>query len=104
MTILISSKKDGFRRCNMAHPKGPTPYADDHFTDKELDVLGADPMLKVEYLADDSVAETPAPEEMTVAELKALLDTLDVDYTAGAKKAGLVDLVKQHTAEPPAEE
>ena len=45
--IKITSKKDGFRRCGVAHPKGPTEYKDDRFDKNELAVLKAEPMLVV---------------------------------------------------------
>lgn len=52
---------------------------------------------------DAIIAEAPPIEEMTKAELKALLDNLEVEYPSDVKKADLVELVKANTAEPPAE-
>jgi HeH/LEM domain len=58
----------------------------------------------VRMTVDDAViAETPPIDDMRVAELKDLLDKLEVDYPSDALKADLVDLVKTHTAEPPEE-
>ncbi len=48
MTIRITSRREGFRRCGVAHPKGPVEYPDNKFTDKELKALKAEPMLTVE--------------------------------------------------------
>ena len=45
--IVIESKKDGFRRCGIAHPTVPVSYPDDRFTTEELDALQAEPMLIV---------------------------------------------------------
>lgn len=45
--IVITSKKHGFRRGGIAHPKGPVEYPDDRFTAEELAVLEAEPMLTV---------------------------------------------------------
>ncbi|WP_319521662.1 HeH/LEM domain-containing protein [uncultured Desulfosarcina sp.] len=52
---------------------------------------------------DGVIAETEPPEKMTVPELKDLLDKLEVEYASDAKKAELLELVKKHTGEPPAE-
>lgn len=46
--IRITSRKEGFRRCGIAHPAAPAIYPDDHFTDEELARLVAEPMLVVE--------------------------------------------------------
>ena len=45
--IIITSKKHGFRRCGVAHPKEPTEYADDVFTPEQVETLQAEPMLTV---------------------------------------------------------
>jgi hypothetical protein len=53
MTIRITAKKDGFRRCGVAHPSTATVYPSDRFGKKELDILKAEPMLVVEEIADE---------------------------------------------------
>ena len=50
--IRIRSKKDGFRRCGMAHPAGPVEYPNEKFTPAQLKVLKAEPMLWVEEIPD----------------------------------------------------
>jgi len=50
--IRIISKKDGFRRCGVAHPETATDYSDDKFTKKELERLKNEPMLIVQKLPD----------------------------------------------------
>ena len=103
--IVITSKKDGFRRAGMAHSDRPRKYPDDHFSDEQMEALRNEPMLVVqEGLPDDGViAESKAMDKMTVPELKALLDKLGVGYPADAKKAALVELVQANTDEPPQE-
>ena len=101
--IEIKSKRDGFRRCGVAHTKEPVEHADDKFSEEEIAVLKADPMLTVMHIEDKVIAETPALSEMTVAELKELLTKLKVSYDNKATKAVLIDLVKANTAEPPVE-
>ena len=53
--IRIQSKKQGFRRCGIAHPEAPTDYKDDFFSEKQLAQLKAEPML--------IVLEVPNPEK-----------------------------------------
>jgi len=48
--IRIKSKKDGFRRCGIAHPKEAVQYPDDRFSEKELAILKAEPVLIVEIV------------------------------------------------------
>lgn len=48
--ILITSKRHNFRRCGAAHPKDPVEYPGDRFTANELEILKAEPMLKVEII------------------------------------------------------
>jgi hypothetical protein len=45
--ITITSKKDGFRRCGIAHPGASTTYPDDAFSAKQLKILQGEPMLTV---------------------------------------------------------
>ena len=48
--IRITAKKDGFRRCGIAHGKEPVEYPNDRFSPAQLDQLQAEPMLVVETL------------------------------------------------------
>jgi hypothetical protein len=50
--IRIRSKKDGFRRCGIAHSEKPVDYPDDRFSKKQIAELKAEPMLFVEELPD----------------------------------------------------
>ena len=52
--IRITGKRDGFRRCGVAHPAAETVYQDKRFTKAELAVLKADPMLTVTVVEDDA--------------------------------------------------
>ena len=60
--IVITSRKDGFRRAGIAHPARPTGYPDDFFSDEQLRLLEAEPMLTVakEPDASDSSPEVGA--------------------------------------------
>ena len=52
MSIVITSKRDGFRRCGIAHPSRPTPYPDDYFTEEQLEALSKEPQLILAYAED----------------------------------------------------
>ena len=54
MPIRITSKRDGFRRCGIAHT-GTEVYPDDRFTPAELAALQAESLLVVDILRE------PAP-------------------------------------------
>ena len=72
MTIVITSKRDGFRRCGIAHPGKPTFYPDDFFTDEQLEALEKEPQLILAYageafdqvkdVLDDTPSQTASPE------------------------------------------
>jgi hypothetical protein len=47
MPILIRSKRDGFRRCGIAHSVDEIAYPDDRFTAEELKRLQKEPMIIV---------------------------------------------------------
>lgn len=65
--IIITSKRNGFRRGGIAHPKGPVEYPDDRFTAEELEALAAEPMLvvavQVEEKDPDGKKKPPAKKE-----------------------------------------
>jgi hypothetical protein len=50
--IRIRSKREGFRRCGIAHSEAPKDYPDGKFSKDELARLKAEPMLFVEELPD----------------------------------------------------
>ena len=61
--IKIASKRHNFRRCGIAHPKGPVEHSDDRFTKKELAILVAEPMLIVEVTVDGHTEQRPDDSE-----------------------------------------
>lgn len=60
--IRIISRRDGFRRCGVAHPETPTFHDLDRFSQGELELLTTDPMLVVDVVDvdDDGHAEVVA--------------------------------------------
>lgn len=67
MPIQITAKRDGFRRCGMAHSDKTQTYADGHFSPAMLAELKAEPMLVVSYVPDDQSANTDRDEELSQA-------------------------------------
>lgn len=53
MTIMIASKRDGFRRCGIAHSSQSTFYPDDFFTEEQLKDLSKEPQLVLSYVEDE---------------------------------------------------
>ena len=45
--ITITAKRDGFRRCGVAHRCVPVTFPDGHFTDEQIAILRAEPALVV---------------------------------------------------------
>lgn len=54
MTIVITSRTEGFRRCGVAHSIAPVEHPDERFTADELERLLFEPMLSVEVLPNDA--------------------------------------------------
>jgi hypothetical protein len=54
--IVITSKREGFRRCGVAHAARPVEWPDSRWTGDELAVLIAEPMLTVEQVEDPAPA------------------------------------------------
>ena len=111
--IRITSKKAGFRRCGIPHPKGPVDYPDDRFSKEELATQKAESMLiielvesPVERMIPDEPEPEPEPEskntidDVTIAQIKAELDIRGVEYDDKAKKAELFELYEGTEGEP----
>lgn len=63
MPIIITSKKHLFRRLGIAHPAQATEYPDGRFTDAQLEILKADPMLTVEIVKTTESTESTEDKE-----------------------------------------
>ncbi|AMO79719.1 HI1506-related protein [Obesumbacterium proteus] len=76
MPIQITAKRDGFRRCGMAHSDKTQTYADDHFSAAQLQVLEAEDQLVVVRLSDQELAvnSTDISDQLLSAQQK--IDTL----------------------------
>lgn len=61
--ITITSKKDGFRRCGVAHPGVATEYPDERFDVEALAILRSEPMLTVVVSKSKPAADKPAKDK-----------------------------------------
>ncbi|EOW2415329.1 TPA: HI1506-related protein [Yersinia enterocolitica] len=67
MPIQITAKRDGFRRCGMAHSDKTQTYADGHFSPSVLAELQAETMLVVSYVPEGQLDNTDRNEELRQA-------------------------------------
>jgi len=87
MPIIIKSKREGFRRCGIAHHLEEITHPDGRFTPDEITRLQAEPRLTVKIVPDQP--HEISGDTMTVAQIKNELDALGVEYPDKAKKAEL---------------
>lgn len=89
MPVIITSKRDGFRRCGMAHPANAVEHKDGAFSDEQLATLKAEPMLVVQEVPGATADPLAA---MTKEKLAALLTERGVAFDPKAKKDELLAL------------
>lgn len=93
--IVITSKREGFRRCGVAHAARPVEWPDGRWDGDELAALLAEPMLTVELVEDPELAGDH-PEvtlEMVADEVSAAPEPYEIEFDDPdpppvAKKAG----------------
>jgi hypothetical protein len=61
--IRIKSKKAGFRRCGIAHPAEWMEYPEGKFTEQEISLLKAEPMLLVEDIEEEKNPDPNLPDD-----------------------------------------
>lgn len=76
--ISIASKREGFRRCGVAHTKGPVEYKDGAWDEEQLETLKAEPMLVVTSSQRQETGGANAPALSEEAQLQAAIASLDV--------------------------
>lgn len=59
--IRISSQREGFRRCGIAHSVAPVEYPDGRWSADDLARLMSEPVLTVEVMASPPPAPPPLP-------------------------------------------
>lgn len=100
--LIITSKRDGFRRCGVAHPSGPTEYPDGTFTDEQLKQLQDEPMLVVDIVEDGQ--QKPLNATQTIAQVQAAATIEELDkLTEGETRKGVLDTIAKRRAELTAE-
>lgn len=72
MSIQIISKRNGFRRCGIAHSTKAAIYPDDRFTKEELEILRAEPMLIVTETEGGSEEKAKPNAKETIALVEAV--------------------------------
>jgi len=84
--IIITSKKEGFRRCGVAHPATPTEHPDGTFTPGQIKALHNEPMLMVLEVHETQAELTnkPVPAADMIALVKAAGKD-DLDKLAGGE-------------------
>ena len=84
--IVITSKREGFRRCGVAHAARPVEWPDDRWTGDELAALLAEPMLTVELVEDPDLAggHPEAPLEMVADEVPAAPEPYEMEFDEAA--------------------
>lgn len=99
--IRITSQKNGFRRCGVAHSKEPTEYQDDKFSKKELLLLKEEKKLVVEVVEDKPTKPPkPSAEELVERLAKAeSLEALEALLPKGEKRKTVKDAYDKRKAE-----
>lgn len=79
MPIQITAKRDGFRRCGIAHSDKTQTYADDHFSAAQLQVLEAEDQLVVVRISEERLAagSPDADLQTALAKVATLTSSLD---------------------------
>ena len=82
--ITITSKRDGFRRCGVAHRDVPVTWPDGSFTDEQIAILPAEPALVVHLGAVSGDDDKLKIAQGRIQELEAVVLQLN-DDAAGLK-------------------
>lgn len=82
--ITITSKRDGFRRCGVAHRDVPVTWPDGSFTDEQIAILRAEPALVVHLGAVSGDDDKLKIAQGRIQELEAVVLQLN-DDVAGLK-------------------
>lgn len=91
--ITITSKRDGFRRCGVAHRDVPVTWPDGSFTDEQIAILRAEPALVVHLGAVSGDDDKLKIAQGRIQELEAVVLQLNDDA------AGLKSQLAEVTAE-----
>ena len=101
--IRISSRKEGFRRCGVAHPKGVVDYPDGQWTEEQLAALRAEPMLVVTSITTgdaggDKPIQANAAQSIELAKAAATGEDLD-KLAKGEDRKSVLAAIEKRRAE-----
>lgn len=98
--IRIRSKRDGFRRCGLAHSTQWQLYSDDFFTDEQLERLFAEPMLDIEVIEDTptQAMEAEAKLELGAADAESIIDPSTDQQPAAGRENSVIEQKKPSRA------
>ncbi|MDY0212557.1 MAG: HI1506-related protein [Desulfuromonadaceae bacterium] len=98
--VTITAKKDGFRRCGIAHTSKPTEYEVDRFSAQELAQLRTEPMLVVEVMPTLESAKPPTAQALaTLIGEAETLEAVDALIAEDEKRATVLGAAEKRRAE-----
>ncbi|VUS84901.1 HI1506-related protein [Klebsiella spallanzanii] len=77
--ITITSKRDGFRRCGVAHRDVPVTWPDGSFTEEQIAILRAEPALVVHTGAVSGDDDKLKAAQGRIQELESQLEEVTTD-------------------------
>ncbi|MCX8962140.1 hypothetical protein EHW64_13615 [Erwinia psidii] len=98
MPVQITAKRNGFRRCGIAHSEKTTTWPDDHFSAEQLRELENEAQLVVVRVSDKAVRDDDSGAELaeTLQKVKDLqLQLQEKDAAAEKLEAFIADLQEQ---------
>ncbi len=100
--LIITSKKEGFRRCGVAHPAKQTEHPDGAFTQEQIKALREEPMLMV-LEAEEAKAEltnkpVPAQDMISLVKQAKTVGALE-NFAAGETRKTVLDAIEARRKE-----
>lgn len=102
--IQITAKRDGFRRCGIAHPKEATQYPDKRFTADQLKTLQNEPMLVVHVIAgvdgkSGDEKRINAKDSIALVKTISTIEELDAAAADNADRQSVLDAIAKRRTE-----
>lgn len=100
MPIQITARRDGFRRCGMAHSEKTQTYPDGHFTAEQLKELEGEPQLIVVRIDDGKPAVDATDDALKGAQAKYQVLQKEHQALQGelSRSASIIDLLSGQLA------
>lgn len=101
--IIITAKKDGFRRCGIAHSKQAVEHPNGTFSAEQLEILKKEPMLVVQVTegGDEPGKEKRLNAKDTIALVKtcASVEELDAAAADNTDRQSVLDAIAKRRTE-----